>query len=369
MLNLLGRRSAAALRARAQPVVRRLLSSTSDAGFKSGLPGPGVAVPFVALGLYAVGWKATEDGQLEVRPSPRRPRPCAAPLVGPSRAHRPSALPGRRMWRPAAACSRTSHRTAVHACSLAPLPPPLPPSVSASFPSFRARRVPLPSVPVRRSSSVRHPSSVSQHLTREFEASMKTMTPEQLAATIPSPTVLWNLVWPIGTGLLTSVFESLAARLALAPDMRYAAATGAVWWASRARRAEGRVRALGMWRGQRGREERTPAALAPRSAPALSTHLRPSSVIRHPSSVHPSSFLCTEALDADYMAPTAIALLSFPVDHAPFVESLWAQGAVDKVAHILAIYKTLPPDQHDDVLTNAALIGARRRVVAVTRRR
>lgn len=84
---------------------------------------------------------------------------------------------------------------------------------------------------------------------------------------------------------------------------------------------------------------------------------RPPPPSLRPSAVGPCSFLCTEALDADYMAPTAIALLSFPVDHPPFVEALWAQGAVTKVSHILSIYRTLPLDQHDDVLTNAALIG------------
>lgn len=127
-------------------------------------------------------------------------------------------------------------------------------------------------------------------MTKDFESTMKNMDPEKLNATIPSPDVVWNLVWPIATGLLTSLFESIAARLALSSDM---------------------------------------------------------------------AFLCDQALDADFMAPTSIALLSFPADHPGFVEALWDRRGVDKVWNIINVYRTLPPEQHDDVLTNACIIAAK----------
>lgn len=127
-------------------------------------------------------------------------------------------------------------------------------------------------------------------MTKDFETTMKTMDPEKLNATIPSPNVVWNLCWPIATGLLTSLFESIAARLAMSSDM---------------------------------------------------------------------AFLCDTALDADFMAPTSIALLSFPADHPAFVQALWQHRGVDKIWNIINVYRTLPPEQHDDVLTNACIIASK----------
>lgn len=194
MLCSLARGAALGRRALGQPAARRLSAAAARAdGFNAGLPGRSVAVPVVALGLYGLGWAATEDGRIT-------------------------------------------------------------------------------------------------QLTKDFEATMKGMDPEQLNATIPSPKVVWNLFWPIATGLLASLFESIAARLALSPDM---------------------------------------------------------------------AFLCGPALDADFMAPTSIALLSFPTEHPAFVEALWDQRGVDKVWNIVNVYRTLPPEQHDDVLTNAAIIAAK----------
>lgn len=127
-------------------------------------------------------------------------------------------------------------------------------------------------------------------LTKDYDAKMKEMDPAKRDAPFPPPVVVINLMWPIATGLLTSLFESIAARLALSSDMK---------------------------------------------------------------------FLCGPALDSDFMAPTSIALLSFPADHASFVTALWEQGAVDRVWQILHMYKGAPKEQHDEFLTNACLIASK----------
>lgn len=127
-------------------------------------------------------------------------------------------------------------------------------------------------------------------LTQDFEKTMKGMDEKKMQATIPEPKVMFMLGWPLAAGMMMALFESVTAKFARSPDMK---------------------------------------------------------------------FMCGPAMEADFMAPTAIALLSFAAEHPAFVTDLWRLGAVERVWNILGVYRTLPPEQHDEVLVNACMLGCK----------
>mmetsp|Transcript_67487 Transcript_67487/g.112203 ORF Transcript_67487/g.112203 Transcript_67487/m.112203 type:complete len:504 (+) Transcript_67487:140-1651(+) len=71
-------------------------------------------------------------------------------------------------------------------------------------------------------------------------------------------------------------------------------------------------------------------------------------------------WLCTTAMDDDLKATVALCLLVAPAEHSPaFVRAVCEHGTMRRVKEIITIYKTLPREQHDDVLTNACVLGAK----------
>ena len=62
-------------------------------------------------------------------------------------------------------------------------------------------------------------------------------------------------------------------------------------------------------------------------------------------------WLCTEAMNDDTKAAVALCLLVAPAEHSPaFVRAVCAHGTMPRIKEIVQIYKTLPRDQHDDLL-------------------
>jgi len=71
-------------------------------------------------------------------------------------------------------------------------------------------------------------------------------------------------------------------------------------------------------------------------------------------------WLCTTAMNDDLKATVALCLLVAPAEHSPaFVRAVCEHGTMIRLKEIVQIYKTLPRDQHDDVLTNACVIASK----------
>ena len=71
-------------------------------------------------------------------------------------------------------------------------------------------------------------------------------------------------------------------------------------------------------------------------------------------------WLCTDAMNDDIKATVALCLVTAPAEHSPaFVRAVAEQGTLRRVNEIVMIYKTLPREQHDDVLTNACVLAAK----------
>jgi len=72
-------------------------------------------------------------------------------------------------------------------------------------------------------------------------------------------------------------------------------------------------------------------------------------------------WLCTVALNDDTNAAVALSLLVPPAENSPaFVKAICERpGALRRVKEIVTIYKTLPRDQHDDVVVNACILAAK----------
>lgn len=72
-------------------------------------------------------------------------------------------------------------------------------------------------------------------------------------------------------------------------------------------------------------------------------------------------WLCTTALNDDVNAAVALSLLTPPAEFSPaFTRAICdRKGALRRVNEIVQIYKTLPRDQHDDVVVNACVVMAK----------
>ncbi len=72
-------------------------------------------------------------------------------------------------------------------------------------------------------------------------------------------------------------------------------------------------------------------------------------------------WLCTTALNDDTNAAVALSLLTPPAEFSPaFTRSICDRpGALHRIKEIVHIYKTLPREQHDDVVVNACVVAAK----------
>ena len=72
-------------------------------------------------------------------------------------------------------------------------------------------------------------------------------------------------------------------------------------------------------------------------------------------------WLCTVALNDDTNAAVALSLLTPPAENSyAFVRSICDRpGALRRLKEIIQIYKTLPREQHDDVVVNACILAAK----------
>ena len=72
-------------------------------------------------------------------------------------------------------------------------------------------------------------------------------------------------------------------------------------------------------------------------------------------------WLCTVALNDDTNAAVALSLLTPPAENSPaFVRAVCERpGTLRRVKEIVHIYKTLPREQHDDVVVNACVLAAK----------
>ena len=72
-------------------------------------------------------------------------------------------------------------------------------------------------------------------------------------------------------------------------------------------------------------------------------------------------WLCTTALNDDTNAAVALSLLTPPAEFsAAFTRAICEQpGALPRIKEIVQIYKTLPREQHDDVVVNACVVCAK----------
>merc|ERR1719310_920955 len=72
-------------------------------------------------------------------------------------------------------------------------------------------------------------------------------------------------------------------------------------------------------------------------------------------------WLCTVALNDDTNAAVALSLLVPPAENSPaFVKAILDKpGTLRRVKEIVHIYKTLPREQHDDVVVNACILAAK----------
>ena len=72
-------------------------------------------------------------------------------------------------------------------------------------------------------------------------------------------------------------------------------------------------------------------------------------------------WLCTAALNDDTNAAVALSLLVPPAENSPaFVRAICERhGVLRRTKEIVHIYKTLPREQHDDVVVNACILAAK----------
>ena len=72
-------------------------------------------------------------------------------------------------------------------------------------------------------------------------------------------------------------------------------------------------------------------------------------------------WLCTTALNDDTNAAVALSLLVPPAEYSACFTRAVAQrpGVLHRVKEIVTIYKTLPREQHDDVVVNACILEAK----------
>jgi len=72
-------------------------------------------------------------------------------------------------------------------------------------------------------------------------------------------------------------------------------------------------------------------------------------------------WLCNVALNDDTNAAVALSVLTPPAENSPaFLRAILERpGAFRRVKEIVQIYKTLPREQHDDVVVNAAILCAK----------
>ena len=72
-------------------------------------------------------------------------------------------------------------------------------------------------------------------------------------------------------------------------------------------------------------------------------------------------YLCTKALNDDTGAALALSLLTPAAEHsAAMTRAICAHAdSLRRIKEIIAIYKTLPREQHDDVVVNACAIAAK----------
>ena len=76
-------------------------------------------------------------------------------------------------------------------------------------------------------------------------------------------------------------------------------------------------------------------------------------------------WLCTECMNDDMKAAVALCLLVAPAEHSPaFVRAINEHGTLRRIKEVVQIYKTLPREQHDDVMTNACVICAKASAMA-----
>ena len=68
-------------------------------------------------------------------------------------------------------------------------------------------------------------------------------------------------------------------------------------------------------------------------------------------------WLCVDAMNDDIKATVALGLLVAPAERAP-PSCARVRPRHDAAARIVQVYKTLPRDQHDDVLVNACIVLA-----------
>lgn len=79
-------------------------------------------------------------------------------------------------------------------------------------------------------------------------------------------------------------------------------------------------------------------------------------------------WLCTKALNDDVAAAVALSLLTPAAEHSPaLTRAICDRGSLPRIKEIVAIYKTLPREQHDDVVVNACILAAK--VAALPERR
>ena len=65
-------------------------------------------------------------------------------------------------------------------------------------------------------------------------------------------------------------------------------------------------------------------------------------------------------MNDDMKAAVALCLLVAPAEHsAAFVRTVNEHGTLRRIKEVVQIYKTLPREQHDDVMTNACVITAK----------
>ena len=72
------------------------------------------------------------------------------------------------------------------------------------------------------------------------------------------------------------------------------------------------------------------------------------------------AWLCSDAMNDDMKAAVALCLLVAPAEHSSaFVSTINDHGTLRRIKEVVQIYKTLPREQHDDVMTNACVITAK----------
>jgi hypothetical protein len=162
-------------------------------------------------------------------------------------------------------------------------------------------------------------------------------------------------------GARTDGFNEALPRRDLVAPLLCAGVYGFSWWAA----DEGRIRALA---------EQADINTDPNANPTMNQvfhHLWPyvagtlgmlfESVACKFASTGDMDWLCGKALHDDTNAAVALSLLVPPAEYSPaFARAICERpGALRRVNEIVQIYKTLPREQHDDVVVNAAILLAK----------